>query len=174
MQINPLLCTIDQYNPTLRCNYCVFFTAASSCMISPVAQETPGSCLDPSVIQNPDMPSPALSQRPCCQLCASVTTVSVCVCMCVRVCFSQPQNKTQFDLLQWPVKLGCEAAPLFIPLMVSLSPLLLLNLPQTPVMCTLVNIHIYSTLEEGEEGNTEKMKERQTNCRVLEENWWIL
>lgn len=98
----------------------------------------------------------------------------MCVRVCVRVCFSQPQNKTQFDLLQWPVKLGCEAAPLFIPLMVSLSPLLLLNLPQTPVMCTLVNIHIYSTLEEGEEGNTEQMKERQTNCRVLEENWWIL
>lgn len=28
-----------------------------------------------------DMPSPALSQRPSCQLCAS-TTVTVCVCVC--------------------------------------------------------------------------------------------
>lgn len=47
-------------------------------------------------------------------LCASAF---VCTCMCVRVL---PQNKTQFDLLHWPVKLGCEAAPLFIPLMASL------------------------------------------------------
>lgn len=47
--------------------------------------------------------------------------VGVCACVCALVCGCiLPQNKTQFDLLHWPVKLGCEAAPLFIPLMASL------------------------------------------------------
>lgn len=45
-----------------------------------------------------------------------------CVCVCVCVWEREKvllQNKTQFDLLHWPVKLGCKAAPLFIPIMAS-------------------------------------------------------
>lgn len=78
--------------------------------------------------------------------------VGVCACVCALVCGCiLPQNKTQFDLLHWPVKLGCEAAPLFIPLMASL-PRCCLPFPRQQ-LCALckytVNIHNERRREEA-------------------------
>lgn len=107
-----------------------------------------------------DMPSPAMSQRPCCQLCASTTvtesTAYMCVCMCV--CPAAEQDPI------WFAPLACEArlwgstslySPNGFP-----SPLLL-TLPQTPVMCTLVNIHIHDIgKERGKRAVMHRSKDR--------------
>ena len=80
--------------------------------------------------------------------------VSVCACVCAHVCPAAEQDPI------WFAPLACEAwlwgstslySPNGFP-----SPLLL-TLPQTPVMCTLVNIHIKDS-KRGGRGGRKKTK----------------
>lgn len=129
-----------------------------------------------------DIPSSALSQRPSCQLQYVAPTLSPKVYMCVYLCvcvsvwacvraYIHVCSATEQDPI-WFAPLACEArlwgstslySPNGFP-----SPLLLTS-PQTPVMCTLVNIHTWGS-RRGREGRRGKHRLKKTK-RVWWEKW---